>query len=233
MSIDTRTLAAGDLYVAIRGERFDGADFAAAAIAAGAAGVVVPRGWTRARMRGASAAAARAERRSSSRSTTRPSALQALAHGDPARVGHESRGHHRQRRQDHDEGSDGGVSRGAVPRGPQPRELQQPHRAAAVAHRAEAAAGDRRRRAGHESRRGNQHAGARRRAGRPGVDERRRGASAQGTEGPARQGSRDDGRRIARDVRGAGCRGPLCKRHPRGRAHAGAADQGGVSTPAT
>src|SRR6185369_7187101 len=32
-------------FVAIRGERFDGADFAAAAIEKGAAGVVVPRGW--------------------------------------------------------------------------------------------------------------------------------------------------------------------------------------------
>ena len=45
VSIDTRTLKPGDLYVAIRGERFDGAEFAADAIAAGAGGVVVPRGW--------------------------------------------------------------------------------------------------------------------------------------------------------------------------------------------
>jgi uncharacterized membrane-anchored protein YjiN (DUF445 family) len=37
---------AGDLYIGIRGERFDGAEFAGAAIEAGAAGVVVPRGWT-------------------------------------------------------------------------------------------------------------------------------------------------------------------------------------------
>jgi UDP-N-acetylmuramoyl-tripeptide--D-alanyl-D-alanine ligase len=44
VSIDTRTLGPGELYVAIRGERFDGADFAAAALAAGAGGVVVPRG---------------------------------------------------------------------------------------------------------------------------------------------------------------------------------------------
>ena len=44
VSIDTRTLKAGELYVAIRGERFDGADFAEAAAVAGAAGVVVPRG---------------------------------------------------------------------------------------------------------------------------------------------------------------------------------------------
>jgi UDP-N-acetylmuramoyl-tripeptide--D-alanyl-D-alanine ligase len=46
VSIDTRTLAAGDLFIAIRGERFDGAEFAEAAIGKGAAGVVVPRGWS-------------------------------------------------------------------------------------------------------------------------------------------------------------------------------------------
>ena len=44
VSIDTRTIRAGELFIAIRGERFDGADFAAAAIEAGAAGVLVPRG---------------------------------------------------------------------------------------------------------------------------------------------------------------------------------------------
>src|SRR5262249_33280271 len=44
VSIDSRTLAAGELFVAIRGERFDGANFVAAALSAGAAGVVVPRG---------------------------------------------------------------------------------------------------------------------------------------------------------------------------------------------
>ena len=44
VSIDTRSLTPGELFVAIRGERFDGADFAAAAIQAGAAGIVLPRG---------------------------------------------------------------------------------------------------------------------------------------------------------------------------------------------
>ena len=44
VSIDTRTLTAGDLFVAIAGERFNGADFAGAAIDAGAGGVVVERG---------------------------------------------------------------------------------------------------------------------------------------------------------------------------------------------
>ena len=48
VSIDTRTLAAGDLFIAIRGERFDGSEFAQAAIDAGAAGVVVDRGRGRA-----------------------------------------------------------------------------------------------------------------------------------------------------------------------------------------
>ncbi len=41
VSIDTRTLRAGDLYVAIRGPRFDGHAFVAEAIAKGAAAVVV------------------------------------------------------------------------------------------------------------------------------------------------------------------------------------------------
>src|SRR5689334_2762903 len=44
VSIDTRSIRRGELYIGIRGERFDGADFAAAAVTAGAAGVVVPRG---------------------------------------------------------------------------------------------------------------------------------------------------------------------------------------------
>src|SRR5436305_9508097 len=48
VSIDTRTLTAGELFVAIHGERFDGADFAAAAIDAGAGGVVVERERARA-----------------------------------------------------------------------------------------------------------------------------------------------------------------------------------------
>jgi len=49
VSIDTRTLKAGELYVGIRGDRFDGAEFAGAAIEAGAAGIVVPSGSAAAR----------------------------------------------------------------------------------------------------------------------------------------------------------------------------------------
>jgi UDP-N-acetylmuramoyl-tripeptide--D-alanyl-D-alanine ligase len=41
VSIDTRTLKAGDLYVALRGQRFDGHAFLEAALAAGACGVLV------------------------------------------------------------------------------------------------------------------------------------------------------------------------------------------------
>jgi len=47
VSIDTRTLNRGALYVGIRGDRFDGADFADKAIDGGAAGVVVPAGARR------------------------------------------------------------------------------------------------------------------------------------------------------------------------------------------
>jgi UDP-N-acetylmuramoyl-tripeptide--D-alanyl-D-alanine ligase len=43
VSIDSRTLAPGAVYIAIRGERFDGADFAVDAVAKGAAGIVVAR----------------------------------------------------------------------------------------------------------------------------------------------------------------------------------------------
>jgi UDP-N-acetylmuramoyl-tripeptide--D-alanyl-D-alanine ligase len=88
VSIDTRSLEAGDLFVAIRGDRFDGAEFAAAAIDAGASGVVVPRGWS-----ATGRAKALAERQATGRRTgggevavvievdDTTVALQALAHG--------------------------------------------------------------------------------------------------------------------------------------------------------
>ncbi len=43
VSTDTRSLGAGDLFIALRGPNFDGNSFAAAAAAAGAAGAVVDR----------------------------------------------------------------------------------------------------------------------------------------------------------------------------------------------
>ena len=89
VSIDTRTLVAGDLFVALRGERFDGAEFADQAIEAGAGGVVVPRGWTATRG-GSSGRASLSPRRASGQAGERPAvvievadtivALQALAH---------------------------------------------------------------------------------------------------------------------------------------------------------
>jgi len=74
VSIDTRTIGEGELFVAIRGERFDGSEFAAAAIEKGASGVVVPRGWAAARGWSANERAAAIE----VADTT--IALQALAH---------------------------------------------------------------------------------------------------------------------------------------------------------
>src|SRR6185295_7899132 len=61
VSIDSRTISAGDLFIAIRGERFDGAAFVGRAIEAGAAGVVVRRGATSA-SHGASGATPSSER---------------------------------------------------------------------------------------------------------------------------------------------------------------------------
>lgn len=44
-AIDSRTVAAGELFFAVRGERFDGHDFVAAALANGAVAAVVSVGW--------------------------------------------------------------------------------------------------------------------------------------------------------------------------------------------
>jgi UDP-N-acetylmuramoyl-tripeptide--D-alanyl-D-alanine ligase len=44
-AIDSRTIAAGELFFAVRGERFDGHDFVAAALANGAVAAVVSAGW--------------------------------------------------------------------------------------------------------------------------------------------------------------------------------------------
>src|SRR5579875_2135248 len=46
-SIDSRTLSAGDLFFAVRGERVDGHDFVQAALANGAAAAVVSMRWLR------------------------------------------------------------------------------------------------------------------------------------------------------------------------------------------
>src|SRR6266852_385820 len=46
ISTDSRTLKRGELFVALRGENFDGHKFVAAAVKAGAAGVIVDLGWS-------------------------------------------------------------------------------------------------------------------------------------------------------------------------------------------
>jgi UDP-N-acetylmuramyl pentapeptide synthase len=43
VSIDSRSLRPGELFVALRGERFDGHDYVEAALAAGASGAVVDK----------------------------------------------------------------------------------------------------------------------------------------------------------------------------------------------
>src|ERR1700688_1776725 len=44
-SIDSRTIAAGELYFAVKGERLDGHDFVEAALANGAVAAVVSMRW--------------------------------------------------------------------------------------------------------------------------------------------------------------------------------------------
>jgi UDP-N-acetylmuramoyl-tripeptide--D-alanyl-D-alanine ligase len=47
VSTDSRSVAPGDLFVALRGERFDGHDYVGAVLAAGASGAVVDEAWWR------------------------------------------------------------------------------------------------------------------------------------------------------------------------------------------
>ena len=106
VSIDTRTLTPGELFVAIRGERFDGADFVGPAVDAGAAGIVVERGRRGRRL--SKGHAPPGCRRHRGRRDDRGAA--GAGAGSPATVGHEGRGDYRQRRQDDDEGSDSASS---------------------------------------------------------------------------------------------------------------------------
>src|SRR5574338_420645 len=45
VSIDSRTIGSGELFIAIRGDRFDGHEFIAAAMARGALGAMVETRW--------------------------------------------------------------------------------------------------------------------------------------------------------------------------------------------
>src|SRR5262249_37446401 len=88
VSIDTRTIGGGDLFVALPGERFDGAGVAAAAIDAGAGRGSVPpgaRGWRDERDRSAKASAERTGRTAAEPPVVievddTTAALQSLAH---------------------------------------------------------------------------------------------------------------------------------------------------------
>jgi len=46
-SIDSRTVQAGELFFAVKGDRFDGHDFVEAALSRGAAGAVIRKDWTK------------------------------------------------------------------------------------------------------------------------------------------------------------------------------------------
>jgi UDP-N-acetylmuramyl pentapeptide synthase len=48
ISIDSRTMKAGELFIAIRGDQFDGHNFISKAIEMGAAGIIVERRWAEA-----------------------------------------------------------------------------------------------------------------------------------------------------------------------------------------
>ena len=164
VSIDTRTLVPGDLYVAIRGPRFDGHAFVAQAIARGAAGVVVsdPAAVT---------------------ATDLPvivvedtlHGLQEAARVIRRRAAVDRGGHHRQRRQDHDEGDHGDAARSPVHDLPQSRQPEQSHRPAALALRVAHRAAVRRHGTRHERRRRDQPTRVDCRTASARLDQRRRG----------------------------------------------------------
>ena len=109
-SIDTRSMAAGDLFVAVRGDRFDGHEFVAAALAAGAAGAVV----TETPALPEAGTAGPAPLLIQVADTTR--ALQDARARSAPPIGREGRRDHRQRGQDDDEGAHRGVPVGEATR---------------------------------------------------------------------------------------------------------------------
>ena len=126
-AIDSRRVHAGDLFIAVRGMRFDGHQFVAEAVHNGAAGVVVSdassagldpgdRGWAVGSRRG--------------RHNSCPAAVGQLRSSTVARA----RGRdHWKRWQDHDQGNDRDPSGRFVRRVSERRQLEQPHWRAVVA----------------------------------------------------------------------------------------------------
>ena len=95
-STDSRTLQPGDLFVALRGPRFDGHAFVADVLARGAAGAIVERGRVQ----------------EDARTIEVPDtleALQRLAHAVRSAVANAGHRDHGERRQDDDEGGHRGT----------------------------------------------------------------------------------------------------------------------------
>ena len=155
VSTDTRTLARGELFVALRGPRFDGADFVAQAQAAGAAGAVVAAGapprWPR-----------RARTAARCRRSWWPTRSRAAAGGATPGAALRDPGdrRRRQQRQDHLQGNDRRDPRAGRPGARDPRQPQQPHRRAADAAAPRAGAPPRRDRDGRQPRRRGRRADA-------------------------------------------------------------------------
>ena len=164
-SIDSRSLSRGDLFFAIRGDRFDGHAYVADAIERGACGAVV----CDAAALGSSPAIGVVV----DDTVAGPAGVGPV---HPPRLEHSGRCDHWQCGQDHDQGADRGAAGSAIPRVPEPRQPEQPHRVAALAAGAADAARGRGGGVRYERTRGDQPTGRDRRAGAAGLDERCRSA---------------------------------------------------------
>ncbi len=167
-SIDSRTIGAGELFFAVTGERMDGHDYVAAALANGAVAAVVSNRWLA------------PDEMDSCKLLYVPegedcvlSAMQTLArHVRGRHVGQARDRRHRLGRQDDDQGGDRAGAVGAISRAEVGRQPEQPLRRAAATAAARAGArgcGDR---DGHEPRRGARRAGRHRPARLGGCVER-------------------------------------------------------------
>ena len=116
-SIDSRSLAPGQLFFAIRGPRFDGHQFVGQALDRGAAGAVVEDGLLRQRSGGMAA-------RTACRCGHAQCATDACPRSSPP-MGQAACGGHRQHREEHHEGNDRGHPQPAFSRAAFSGELEQ------------------------------------------------------------------------------------------------------------
>ncbi len=188
VSTDTRTLKPGELFVALRGPRFNANDFVAAAETAGAAGAVVDTRLERA------LATDRGARHAGRIDAVRRRLARAVLAADRRR--------RRQQRQDHGQGN--GRRHSRAPRGDarDARQSQQSHRRAAHAAPARRRPSPR----GHRDRRQSS-----RRSGRAGGAHASHGGTHHQRRCRASRGLRQHRRRGAR--RGRNGRGPRAVRH--------------------